>query len=382
MAFTRDDLAAYEQQPQTQVAEKPIVTAPAATEPEPSQAEPVESADSSAAGESDQPDAGDVTSDDNTEDSSTSDADATGETAEGETEGEPAEGETESIGQQPQKQSRAFKRIQELNAKALEAADLAEGYKEFGKLAQEQLKAAREEIERLKAATGEKPATPKPETTSTPAADKLGPMPKLTDPDVNFDPDTLAQKQEEWFDKKAKLAVQEALKQNTAQSAVAKTVETFTSRIEEFKKTAPDWDDKVRNPELPKLHEAAQSVLVKSDLGPAIVYHLASNMAEAKRIAALSPEDQVMEMGVLKRDLELKAKAAPKAGNVPVTGAKPVVKKSVSQAPPPPTPVPAGKRASAREDTDPGMNMDEFARRHREAKNNARLAARKMRGLS
>jgi hypothetical protein len=386
MAFTRDDLAAYESQPQTQVAEKPIVTAPAATEPEPLPTESAADADSSAADASDQPEAGDVTSDDNSSESSTEGADESGETAEGETEGEPegelTEGETESTGQQP-KQSRAFKRIQELNAKALEASDLAEGYKEFGKLTAEQLKAAREELAALRAQlAGDKPA-PAAETPPAAPVAKLGPMPKLTDPDVNFDPDTLAQKVEEWTEKKVELSVKAALQTAGKQTEAAKTVQTFQSRIEDFKKTATDWDAKVRNPELPKLDPAAQSVLVKSELGPQMVYHLASNIAEAKRIAALAPEDQVMEIGVLKATLAAAAKPAPTStAKTPVTSAKPVVKKSVSQAPPPPTPVPAGKRAQGREITDPGMDMDEFARRHRESKNNARLAARKMRGLN
>ena len=115
---------------------------------------------------------------------------------------------------------------------------------------------------------------------------------------------------------------------------------------------------------------------------------LATNVEEAKRIAALPPEDQAAEIGAIRVQLAKDAKANPApAGDsaaskgTPATAAK-VVKKSVSQAPPPPTPVPAGQRSRERDATDPSMGMDEFARQHRASKQNARLAARKLRGLS
>ncbi len=390
MAFTRDDLAAYEQQPQTATPD-PIVTAPAATEPEPAQAEPAATEESSASVETDQPDAGDATSDEDDAGSSTAAADAEGESEEGETEGDSApEGEQESTTQTAKPQSRAFKRIQELNSKMLEERDLAEGYKEFGKLTLEQLKAAQAEIERLKA--GGKPAASATEAAAA-VADKLGPMPKLTDPEINFDPDLLAEKTAEWTKKAIKLGVQETLQQvtqeTTQKSEAQKVAETFQSRIADFKKTHTDWDTKVKNPELPKLHPAAQAVIMKSELGAAVVYELGSNVPEAKRIAALAPEDQVAEIGAMRAELARKAKAAdpapaggsPAPKGAPAAGAKPA-KKSVSQAPPPPTPVPAGKRSQERDATDPSMGMDEFARQHRASKQNARLAARKLRGLS
>ncbi len=396
MAFSRDDLAAYEQQDQTIVPDPVIAKAPAATEPEPSQAEPATEAESSTADVSDQTESGDVTSDEEA-DTSTANATDDGETEEGETEGEePAEGETSAEGEestdpQPKTQSRASKRIRELNSKMLEASDLAEGYKKFGELAQEQLKKTQAELELLKAG-GAKPAatTPAAEPPKT-AAPKLGPMPKLTDPDINFDPDILAEKTAEWTQKAIQAGVQEALgaqqqrtQEEVGKAQARKALETFETRITEFKKLHTDWDTKVKNPELPHLHPAAQTVLVKTELGPQILYYLADNVSEAKRITALPPEDQAMEMGVIKARLELEAKTAngaSKSGAATVTGTKPVAKKSVSQAPPPPTPVPAGRRAQSRDITDPGMGIEEFARRHREEKNNARLASRKMRGL-
>jgi hypothetical protein len=390
MAFTRDDLAAYEQQPQTATPD-PIVTAPAATEPEPVQAEPAATEESSAPAETDQPEAGDATSDADDAGSSTAAADAEGGLEEGETEGDgAAEGEQESTAQPAKPQSRAFKRIQELNSKMLEASDLAEGYKEFGKLTLEQLKAAQVEIERLKG--GGKPAPESTAQASEAVSDKLGPMPKLTDPEINFDPDILAEKTAEWTRKAIKLGVQETLQQATQETAqkteAQKAVATFQSRIEDFKKTHSDWDTKVKNPALPRLHPAAQAVVVKSELGAAITYHLATNVEEAKRIAALPPEDQAAEIGAIRVQLAKDAKANPAPAGaasgskgVPVTAAK-VVKKSVSQAPPPPTPVPAGQRSRERDATDPSMGMDEFARQHRASKQNARLAARKLRGLS
>jgi hypothetical protein len=248
------------------------------------------------------------------------------------------------------------------------------------------LKAAREELAELRAkVNGDKPAAkPAAAEPSSNVAAKLGPMPKLTDPDVNFDPDILAQKTEEWTDKKVKLTVQEALSQTSVKAQAEAAVKTFTSRVEEFAKTVPDWEVKVKNPELAPLQAAAKAIIAKNETGPAILYHLASNVAEAKRIAALSAEDQVFEIGAIRNRLESEAKAKPKTSEIkaPVTVAKTVAKKSVSQAPPPPTPVPAGKSSQARDLTDPGLDMNDFARRHRESKNNARQAARKSRGLN
>jgi uncharacterized small protein (DUF1192 family) len=392
MAFTREEMAAYEAKPQLVVPDPVLNASPAAVAQETSQETPAAEAESSTAEASDQTESGDETSDE-TEATSTSSA-TDDESEVGETEGEQAEGdeseaeasaEGEESTDQPTKPiSRASKRIQELNSKKVEAEDLAEGYKEFGRLAQEQLKRAQEEIDRLKAGTGKPAATkPAPETQEP----KLGPMPKLTDPEINFDPDILAEKTAEWVEKKIKLGVSETLQQTTKQAAekseAQKVVDTFTSRIEDFKKDHKDWDTKVKNPALPRLHPAAQAIIVKAALGPAITYHLGSNLEEAQRIAALEPEEQAAEIGAIRAELakEAKAKPAANAGKDPVTGAKPVTKKSVSQAPPPPTPVPAGKRSAERDATDPTMDMDNFARKHREGKNNARLASRRLRGL-
>jgi hypothetical protein len=79
---------------------------------------------------------------------------------------------------------------------------------------------------------------------------------------------------------------------------------------------------------------------------------------------------------------EAAAAAAPAdKGKQPVTGAKPVKQKSLTQAPPPPTAVKAAGRPTEREETDPGLSMDDFAHRHREKKQTGRAEMRKARGL-
>lgn len=404
MAFTREEMAAYEAQPAKVVPDNtsPFDASAAATQPT---AETDET--SAPADDSDPADLGDGTSDENS-DSSTdhvepdddAGSDEEGDADESAGDEEPADGDAA----QPPKKGSARARIQELAKAARDAADLADGYKEFGKLTSERLKATEAELARLRA--GGKPTAPTApasETTKTEEA-KIGKMPKLSDPDVNFDPDVLAAKQEAWFEKLADERAAQALRKATGADAVAKVEETFVSRVEKFKQANPDFDKKAKNPDLLPLHLVTQAKIKTMDLAPEILNELVNDPDNANRIARLDAADQLLEIGEIRVAIKAKqaaaaakakedADAAAAAANggkppqpkpkTPAPQAKPgQPPKSVSKAPPPPTPTPAGKRSQPREETDPNLDMDEFARRHREGKQQARINARKMRGLN
>lgn len=354
MAFTRDDLAAYESQPETQIPDPPAAPV--------QEAEPASSA---VEAQTTDPDAlGDGTSDAPSESSTETNVDPDDAPAET-TEEIPAE-ETPP---EPPKKGSARERIQEL-------ADERDGYKEFGKHLIEQHKAALSEIEKLKAQIAPAARAETPPATEPPSTK----FPQLDDPDVNFDPAVLAKKQEAWFAKKIEQGVEEKLAATTSKKAAETLAETFQSRVESFKKETPDWKAIVENPALPQLAGAASAVILTSELGPKILYALGKDIGLAQRIAKMSPELQAAQIGKLEATIELAGKTA--AGQkAPVGQAKPAPKKSVSNAPPPPTPTPAGNRAQERELTDPGLDMEEFARRHRMGRNAAREANRKARGL-
>lgn len=373
MAFTREDLAAYDKQPQVQIDDKanPFdANAQAATKPAVETPDPASSADDPASGPAD---LGDGTSDDNADPSTAVvDPDNVVDPAEA---GDPAAGD-DPAATPPLKKGSARERIQEL-------ADERDGYKEFGKHLTEQFKLLREENEKLRSQTAA-PGTTQPAAaaSATPTVEEVGDMPQLDDPDIDFDPKKLATKQALWMRKAINQGVQTALKAASGQQTVAQVQDTFVSRIETFKQTHKDWDIKVRNPALPQLSQAASSVIAHSEIGPQILYHIAEDLGLAQRIAKMSPELQAAKLGEITAELKLKAAPVdPKAPKQPVVGAKPAVKKSVSNAPPPPTPTPAGKRSQERDVTDPNLDMDDFARRHREGKNAARAASRKARGL-
>jgi hypothetical protein len=327
----------------------------------------------------DQSETGDGTSDENADSSTASDEPSVDSETDGE--GGEATADEEARATPPPKKGSAAARIQELN-------DLTEGYKLYGKQKEAQLAEAQAEIERLKKGSG----TPSSKTDPAPApqSEKEDPMPRLEDPDVNFDTDKLEVKMRKWIRSEATKA---------ATPAAAKVIETsnltaeqqriateFNGRLETFAKDHPDFEKVVlKNPILNanQLSKKASAVMVRSPLSADLMYYFGKNTDEAVRIAKLPEEEQLVEMGeIISKVKATKASGKPDSkGEKPGAGAKPAQKKSLSQAPPPPSPTKGGGRAQARDATDPGMDMDEFARQHREGKQSRRLEhQRVMRG--
>jgi hypothetical protein len=181
--------------------------------------------------------------------------------------------------------------------------------------------------------------------------------------------------------------VQEA----TGKNQVETLRSTFEARANTFAETHKDWKKVVSNPEFiaHQLAPAASLAVAKSDLGPDLVYRMGTDLELAARIAKMPVADQLEAIGELKAEIKAKKAAAAstntsdpanKSTNT-VPGAKPANKKSVTQAPNPPTATRAAGRAQQREETDPSMDMDEFARQHRDKRQLARKQNRSARGL-
>lgn len=359
MAFDREALAAYEQQPQTMTE----ITAPAV---EVAADLPVEPVADEATPATDGADA-DVTADGE----SSADETVDGDTA-------TPSGETSAATEAPKGSARA--RIMEL-------VDQRDAYKKFGSVAEQRIADLQS---RLDAAEGKKPAavaeTP---VAVTPTADD-DPAPSPEDPDIQYDPVKLQQKNAAWLKRQVasgvKAGVAEAL--NTDKTATAQVVarQAFDKRVEAFEATpeGKDFRALVGNKELPTLLLPARQLIGRDDMGPAILHAIASDLAAAKELAAQPVEVQIMRIGEIKAELKLKAKAAPAAAATTTAAAvtRPVVKpKTVTSAPPPPTRVPGGSATQTRSLSDPSLSMDEFVRLDREARNAERAAKRAQRGL-
>lgn len=142
---------------------------------------------------------------------------------------------------------------------------------------------------------------------------------------------------ETYLDAKAEYLAQQKI--STAQSATAQhaaiqeKAESFSQRAASIRATAPDFDAVIAAvpPDLLK-PEMAETILDMEE-GPQVAYHLATNLHECARIAAMSGRQQAMELGKLAARL-VAPKVVPKPAPAPAprvrTNSAPV-EKSVSQ---------------------------------------------------
>jgi hypothetical protein len=382
MAFTREELAEYEKRPQVQVDDKinPFTgkTPPAATKQDPPADESVTVEDDADLGTppsgdevvTDPDEQGDGTSDENGANGDPSTPDPAAPSGETETT-ETTEDDGSTVTPPPKKGS-AAERIQEV-------IDEREGYKAYGTYAQEVIAAKDAEIAELR----KKVTTPTPAATAT-QAEPADPMPSMEDPGINYDPTAFNREVKAWTDRelarRSKAAATAASAPNTE---LQKVVETYNARAAKFAETHKDFVTAVST--LPTFGPLAARTMILSEDGPDLLYWLGRHKVDAVRIAKLPPEDQLLELGTIRATIKQgKPVIAPKNATPASDASKtPTVKttKSTSNAPPPPTRVPAGNRSQARDIQDPGLSMEDFARRHYEGRQSQREASRKLRGL-
>ena len=403
MAFTRADLENYEKQPQKQVDDKlnPFRGATPARAADPAAIAAVAAGKTSTTddvlGSTIQPadastddnapivdeegtlgdptDSGEGTSDDDA-DSSTASVDLSDDTDPNtDLTGEQVDDEAPAARPAPKKGS-AEERIVELN-------DLLEGTKIFGKHMQSQLKDALAELERLK--SGGKPTEAQTAAAKAPSVVEDEPMPDLSDPDVAFDNDKYRAKMKKWSRDQATIAAREIIRETTGADEAAKRRTIVEKDIEEFAKTHKDYTAVVtNNPVLAanQLCPDAGIAVAQSGHVGRLLYEFGKDTALAIRTARQSPAQQLVTIGKLIAKIEAEASSGSKQNGGSKPDAKPGQQKSITKAPPPPTPTKGGGRAQARDPVDPNMSMEEFARQHRGSKQSARENARKMRGLN
>jgi hypothetical protein len=77
----------------------------------------------------------------------------------------------------------------------------------------------------------------------------------------------------------------------------------YNTKLQEFVKTAPDFEDAMDEIEHVKINDALGKAIITSDMAPAVMYELAKNPKELERINALPPLAAAREIGKLELKL-------------------------------------------------------------------------------
>lgn len=139
----------------------------------------------------------------------------------------------------------------------------------------------------------------------------------------------------------------EATNQRAAQSQ-QEAAQRFREHAAKVASEIEDFEDVLAASSAPLSQAMANAITRSGELGPRIAYHLAKNPDEARRIAALDPAEQAMEIGFLKASVS-----------------KEPVKKP-SKAPAPIEPVKAGKSGGDDDMPDPSDTKKWLAWRNRD----------------
>jgi hypothetical protein len=91
--------------------------------------------------------------------------------------------------------------------------------------------------------------------------------------------------------------------QQREQEAQQKIIQSWAQKVQEAKADLPDFDDLVASSDV-VVNNAVRDAILESDVGPKILYHLAENNDLAKRIASLSPNAALREIGKLEAKFE------------------------------------------------------------------------------
>ena len=93
--------------------------------------------------------------------------------------------------------------------------------------------------------------------------------------------------------------------QQREQEAQQKIIQSWAQKVQEAKAELPDFDDLVASSDV-VVNNAVRDAILESDVGPKILYHLAENNDLAKKIASLSPNAALREIGKLEAKFEAK----------------------------------------------------------------------------
>ena len=89
------------------------------------------------------------------------------------------------------------------------------------------------------------------------------------------------------------------------QEAQQKIIQSWAQKVQAAKAEMPDFDDMVASSDV-VVNNAVRDAILESDVGPKILYHLAENNDLARKIAGLSPNAALREIGKLEARFEAK----------------------------------------------------------------------------
>jgi hypothetical protein len=170
---------------------------------------------------------------------------------------------------------------------------------------------------------------------------RVAPQP-VQEPDVLGEKPQASQFQDafEYAEALAEWSAEKALEQRDIQEQQRKieqqrneVIKSWTQKLEAAKANLPDFDDMVASSSV-QVRDEVRDAILESDVGPEILYHLASNDEYAAKFANMPANKALKELGKLEVQFERK--------EAPIEKSEPVAR---SKAPAPIKPITAGKGA-------------------------------------
>jgi hypothetical protein len=94
------------------------------------------------------------------------------------------------------------------------------------------------------------------------------------------------------------------------QQQMAQIAQNYQQKESEARSEFEDYDEVVRNPNLP-INTVMAQVIQRSDVGPQVAYYLGKNPQVADQISKLSPLDAVKQLAVIETNLSKEPDVAP-----------------------------------------------------------------------
>lgn len=104
----------------------------------------------------------------------------------------------------------------------------------------------------------------------------------------------------------------------------AKVMETWSSRVQDFRSKTPDFDDLVGSADVVVSNEVRDAIF-ESDVGPQILYHLAENPDVAKKLQGMTAISALRMIGKLEAKFEDSPAPTPKETAVKTSKAPPPI---------------------------------------------------------
>jgi hypothetical protein len=264
------------------------------------------------------------------EESDPSEKEAKGETEAKEDSDEESDEAEESKEDKPKKKGGFQRRIDKLNAKMTAAQQEAEYWK------QQALKGT---------------AEPKKESKGPAPAAAEG-KPKADDFDTHAE---YVEALTDWKTEQKLIEREQKAEKSRLESEQEKVLKAHSERVKAFADKVEDFEDVLANLDDVPNSPAVESLILSSENGPELLYELAKDPKEAKRIATLPPLAAARELG--KIEAKIVARASEEKKPEP---------KKLTNAPRPIGPIGGGKAAVAKSITDPNISFAEYERLRRE----------------